>query len=54
MNIRARLAIKLALWVGGQDYRLMLMDTVAGMVESIVTEKTQVVILEGPTIKPTS
>lgn len=54
MNIRARLAIKLALWVGGQDYRQMLMDTVAEMVESIVTEKTQVVILEGPTIKPSS
>ena len=48
VNLRARLAIKLALLVGGQDYRQMLTDTVSGMVESIVTENTQVVILEGP------
>ncbi len=48
MNLRSRLAIKLALWVGGQEYRQMLMDTVSSMVESIVTENTRIVILEGP------
>jgi hypothetical protein len=48
MKFRAKLAIKLALLIGGNEYRKMLSDMIEGMVESIVTEKTQVVVLEGP------
>lgn len=45
---RAKLAIRIALWIGGDEYRKMLRDTIEKMVESIVIEKTQVVVLEGP------
>ena len=48
MSFRAKLAIKLALLIGGQAYKQMLLDTVQGMVESVVTEKTSVVVLEVP------
>ena len=48
MSFRAWLAIKLALWIGGQAYRQMLVDSVQGMIESIVKEKTAVIVLEVP------
>ena len=48
MSFRVKAAIKLALLIGGQEYRKLLRDTVCNMVESIVTENTQVVVLEVP------
>ena len=45
VGFRVKLAISLALLVGGEEYRKALQKSVSGMVESIVQDHTQILVL---------